>query len=83
MNKSIKKITAGILTVILCLTIGGMTVFAKDVNSVGSAADDYKTTGKANATTNTSGITGYDDTQDKETVYQTSGVTVEELYLCQ
>lgn len=71
-----KRLAAAGLAALMTLSCSSLTAFAKDVNSVGSDANDYKVTGQETAASNTAGIAGYDDTQDKESVYQT--VAVEE-----
>lgn len=72
MNKRVQKTLAGVLAVV-CMLSTSVTAFAAstNVNSVGSVIADIETQGTNPATSNTAGITGYDDTQDRETEYAT------------
>lgn len=72
MNKTIKKVLA-VGMAVLCMSSTSVTALAAstNVNSVGSVVEDIETQGTNPATSNTAGITGYDDTQDRETEYAT------------
>lgn len=66
MNKTIKKVIAGVLTAVTVLSMSSMTAFAATsyVNSVGSKADDSKVLSDSSYT-----VIGQDTTQDKRSTY--------------
>lgn len=70
MGKKTKRAIAIVMAVV-CMFSTSITAFAAstNVNSVGSVVQDIETQGTNPATSNTDGITGYDDTQDRETEY--------------
>ncbi len=72
MKKNILKRVIAVFMAIICMFATSITAFAAstNVNSIGSVADDYLVEGSNPATSNTSGIVGYDDTQDRESEYK-------------
>lgn len=66
MNKLIKKVTTGVLTVITVLSIASTTAFASTsyVNSIGSAKEDIGILSDSSYT-----VIGKDATQDKKSTY--------------
>lgn len=66
-----KKILACVMACMVCMSFATQAfALGNNVNSVGSVAADVDTQGNNPATSNTEGITGYDDTQDFESDYQ-------------
>lgn len=66
MNKSIKKVIAGVLTAVTVFSMSSITAFAATsyVNSVGSEVDDSKVLNDSSYT-----VIGQDTTQDKHSTY--------------
>lgn len=66
MNKTIKKVIAGVLTAVTVFSMSSMTAFAATsyVNSVGSEAEDIGVLSNSSYT-----VTGQDTTQDKRSTY--------------
>lgn len=66
MNKSIKKVIAGVLTAVTVFSMSSITAFAATsyVNSVGSEVDDSKVLNDSSYT-----VIGQDTTQDKRSTY--------------
>ncbi len=66
MNKFIKKVGAGMLTVLTVLSMSSITVFASNsyVNSVGSKTEDINSLNNSTYT-----VVGKDTTQDKKSTY--------------
>lgn len=67
MNKTIKKVIAGVLTAVTVFSISSMTAFASTsyVNSVGSETDDIGVLNNSSYT-----VTGQDTTQGKKSTYE-------------
>lgn len=70
MKKFISITLSTIIAVSVVMSVTAAYAAPSFVNSIGSVASDAQTQGNNPAITKTDGITGYDDTQDRESEYQ-------------